>query len=659
LPLPITGGQFTFILDTDAAPFCAGSYTFELDLDSGQKFTSSPLQLSIDINDLDTPHINAVALPNTTVGAPYSDTLTEEGGTAPFTWTVTGLPAGILQHPPGSPTLSGTTCVAGSYPVPASVTDSKSNSGSQAFTLQVNKATTTTGVTSNANPSVFQQTVTFTVTVVPQYSCVPSGTVTLTDGVSPIASNLPLTGGTATFTTSALSVGVHSITASYAGDANFNSSNSGVWSQTVNKASTATSLSSVMPSPMFVGQPITVSYTFGVVSPGAGTPIAPLGNITILASDGSSCTGSAAPSGGMCTLLPVPTAAGNVTFTISYPGDTNFVASGFNGSYTVYQLVFTTQPSNTGIGLAITPAVVVTAEDSSNSPLTTFTGGITVAIGSGPGTLSGTTTQNAVAGVATFGDLTINKIANGYTLKASPGGGVYDATSNAFNIDTFYVDANGNFGTLDLPTGTVTQIGAATVPNSTGIDLTSGLQVYGYNTSGQLLQITPSTGAATPVGGPGSIPDQATTGALTNGSYFGIDVVTGNLYSIDTAAGATTLVGLTSAPVLPAGCTLDSSLTGSASVLYYTIGYSGASCTSPMADTLYQINPADGTTMTGPVTISGSGVNTFIGSTFVGGTLYGFTANGKEYSIAPATGVATFLTNTTPTVSILGAGSSQ
>jgi len=303
---------------------------------------------------------------------------------------------------------------------------------------------------------------------------------------------------------------------------------------------------------------------------------------------------------------------------------------------------------------------VVTAEDSGNNTLTTFTGGITVAIGSGPGTLSGTTAQNAVSGVATFGALSINKIANGYTLTASPSGGVPDATSNAFNIDTFYVDNQGNFGTLDLATGVATQIGAAgTAHGSTGMDLTltPSLEVYEYNTSNQLIEITPSTGVATNVG-TGSIPDQATTGALTDGSYFGIDMVTGNLYSIS-LTGATTLVGPTSSALVPAGCSFEASLTGSATVLYYTIGSTGVGtgCTA-FPDTLYQIDPTTGATTAGvQVTISGSGVNAFVGSTFVGGTLYGFTSDGKEYAINPANGVATFLTSTT--VPIVGAGSSQ
>jgi hypothetical protein len=537
---------------------------------------------------------------------------------------------------------------------------SPKNSGSQAFTLQVSKADTTTSISSNVNPSVFQQPVTFTVTVAPQYSCTPTGTVTLSVDGTQIGSN-PLTNGTATFLLSNLSVGMHSITAGYGGDTNFNASTniSTPWSQTVNKASTQVSFNSVMPSTAFIGQPITISYTFSVQAPGAGSPIPPSGNIGITADDGSSCMSAAVLGAGMCTLSPAPTVAGNRTYAITYPGDGNFVAGGYNGNYTIYQLVFTTQPSNTGAGLAITPAVVVTAEDSGNNTLTTFTGGITLAIGSGPGTLSGTTTQNAVAGVATLSDLSINKIANGYTLKASPSGGVPDATSNAFNIDTFYVDNQGNFGTLDLLTGTATQIASATVPGNTGIDMTPNLQIYTYNTSNQLLQIDPPTGMPTSVGSPGSV-SLAATGALTDGSYFGIDATTGILYSINLTSGALTPVGQpTSTTLITAGCSFEASLTGSASVLYYTIGSTGGgnTCTA-FTDTLYQLNPTNGTTTTiGPVTIGGNNVNAFVGSASVGGTLYGFTTNGKEYSINTTGGVATFLANTT--AAILGAGSSN
>jgi hypothetical protein len=346
--LVVSNGQFTFYWDTDVRPFCAGSYTFKLTLDSTQsQTTATPLQLSIDVNDTDsTPHVATLALNAGTVGlVAYSTTLTEDGGTAPFKWTFTGsLPAGISQQSLNSPTLTGTTCAAGNYSFTAMVTDSKLNSGMQALTLQINKANTTTGVTSNANPSVFQQMVTFTVTVAPQYTCTPTGTVTLLDGGTPIASNLALNGGMATYTTSTLLVGIHQITASYGGDSNFNTSNSLTLSQTVNKANTTTAINLVSPSPAVVGQAISVAYTLAVVAPGAGTPIVPTGTVTVAASDASGCV-VPVPGPGMCTLSPPPTTAGNMTFTVTFSGDGNFVGSVANGNYMVLIFASDSQPT--------------------------------------------------------------------------------------------------------------------------------------------------------------------------------------------------------------------------------------------------------------------------------------------------------------------------
>jgi hypothetical protein len=346
------GGHYTLNLDTDV--LCAGQYTLKLILDNQVALTShqmatAPLQLSIDVNDTDTtPHVTTLALTAGTVGLAYNNTLTQHGGTAPFTWTFSGsLPAGISQLPLNSPTLTGTTCAAGAYNFTAMVTDAKSNSGTQPLTLQINKANTTTGVISNANPSVFQQMVTFTVTVVPQYSCTPTGTVTLFDGVTPIASNLALSGGMATFTTSALSVGMHNITASYGGDSNFNgsNSNSAPLSQTVNKANTATTITSVSPSPAVVGQAITVAYTLAVVPLGAGTPIVPTGTVTVAASDNSGCVVPAALGAGACVLSPAPTIAGTMMFTVTYTGDSNFIGSIANSQYTVLIFVSDSQPT--------------------------------------------------------------------------------------------------------------------------------------------------------------------------------------------------------------------------------------------------------------------------------------------------------------------------
>src|SRR5207237_9357261 len=69
------------------------------------------------------------------------------------------------------------------------------------------------------------------------------------------------------------------------------------------------------------------------------------------------------------------------------------------------------------------------------SRATSSSASIAMAIRTNPGgaTLSGTTPQTAASGLATFGDLSLDKIANGYTLSATSGG-LTGATSNTFNV---------------------------------------------------------------------------------------------------------------------------------------------------------------------------------------------------------------------------------
>jgi len=104
-------------------------------------------------------------------------------------------------------------------------------------------------------------------------------------------------------------------------------------------------------------------------------------------------------------------------------------------------LAFTVQPSTTLPLMAIQPAVQVKALDAGGNPVTSFNGSVTIAIGHNggtvlPGTLSGTTTVTAVNGVATFSNLSIDQLGNGYTLVVS-GANVFGAESAPFNIGAF------------------------------------------------------------------------------------------------------------------------------------------------------------------------------------------------------------------------------
>jgi len=99
-------------------------------------------------------------------------------------------------------------------------------STSPPLTQVVNKAGTSTVLSSSHNPSTFGQSVTFTATVSPSPPSAsppmgPSGTVAFTVDGNPVTS-APLTlAGTASFATSSLTPGTHHITATYGGDSNF------------------------------------------------------------------------------------------------------------------------------------------------------------------------------------------------------------------------------------------------------------------------------------------------------------------------------------------------------------------------------------------------------------------------------------------------------
>jgi hypothetical protein len=100
-------------------------------------------------------------------------------------------------------------------------------------------------------------------------------------------------------------------------------------------------------------------------------------------------------------------------------------------------IAFTTQPSAVTYGTAFEPPVTITAFEPSGVIDTSFTGQVTIAIAANSGTpgavLSGTTVKDAVLGVATFDDLTIDLVGTGYVLTAaSPG--LPSVNSVAFDV---------------------------------------------------------------------------------------------------------------------------------------------------------------------------------------------------------------------------------
>jgi len=197
------------------------------------------------------------------------------------------------------------------------------------------------------------------------------------------------------------------------------------------------------PSTAVAGQPITPAVTV-VVQDTYGNVVTAATNVVTLAIGNNPANGilngtlTASAVGGIATFsgLAIKQAGTGYTLTAMATGLTGTASNAFNITAGVpAKLAFGVQPSNTAAAQPITPAVTVLIQDSYSNLVTSATNAVTIALGANPGSgiLSGTLTVNAVNGVATFADLSIDKIGSGYTLVASATG-LTAVTSNPFDI---------------------------------------------------------------------------------------------------------------------------------------------------------------------------------------------------------------------------------
>lgn len=322
---------------------------------------------------------------------------------------------------------------------------------------------TTTTVASNANPSVFSQSVTFTATVTKTGGTgTPAGTVTFKDGATTLGTGT-LSSGSATLNTSTLTVATHSITAIYGGDSSFSTSTSSPLSQVVSaEATTTTAMSSVNPS--VFGQTVTFTATVSAVAPGAGTPTG-----TVTFKDGATTLGSGALSAGSATFNTSALAAATHAITALYGGDTNYSSS---TSASLSQVVNAASTTTT---------VVSSANPSVFGQSVTFTATVsTVAPGTG-----------TVTGTVTFKD-------GATTL----GSGALSAGSARFNTSALAVGSHsitavyGGSSNFSGSTSTV-----ATQVVNHGATTTSLVSSLNPSTTGQSVTFTATVSAAAPATG--------------------------------------------------------------------------------------------------------------------------------------------------------------
>jgi hypothetical protein len=335
-------------------------------------------------------------------------------------------------------------------------------------------ASTTTVLTSSANPSAPGQLVTFTATVMAPSGGIPTGTVALCgpgfSGPVTLDAN-----GQARFTVTELGACTYDVYAVYGGDARFSTSTA-TMTQVV-QANTTTSLSAA-PNPSSSGQLVTFTATVAAVNPVAGCPIG-----TVSFEDGSTILGAAELNGiGQAQFTTSALVAGSHTITAVYGG------CAVDGG--VYCWIGSTsspliQVVNPGIALSTTTALTSSVNPSVVGQAVTFTATVTVAPGGG--TPMGTVTFKDGSTVLDAGTLDASGRATFATTSLSVG---------KHSITAVY-EGNANYraSTSAKLTQKVNQANKETRPNAS-----PNLSVYGQSVSLTPMDTAASPGAGTPTG---------------------------------------------------------------------------------------------------------------------------------------------------------------
>jgi hypothetical protein len=386
------------------------------------------------------------------------------GQTTTFTATVSvvgpgaGSPTGTIQFKDGASSIGGPIAINGSFKAGFTTNsltvgahaitavyngDSNFNGSTSAVTTHtVNKANTTTTVSSSPNPSALGQLVTITATVAvnaPGSSTVISqtGTVTFKDGPTTIGTGA-LSGGVATMTKSDFSVGTHQLTAVYPGDSNFNGGTSAPYNHNVGVAATGTTLTQDSTTTVY-GQAIL--FTATVTSTG-GTP----GGVVTF-EDGGNAIGNGNLNGaGVATLSISTLAAGShPSITAVYNGDAG------HSSSTSAAVSHTVSKANT------TTTVTSSVNPTVFGQSTTFTAQVNP-VAPGSGTRTGTV--DFKDGVSTIGSGAVNVAGQATFATSSLSVGAHAITA------VYNGDSNFNTSTGSLPTQTVNKADTTTAVSS-------------------------------------------------------------------------------------------------------------------------------------------------------------------------------------------------
>jgi autotransporter-associated beta strand protein len=388
--VPLTGGAAVLALttlpvgnDTITASY-AGDSNFTAQNSGSLIQQVNPASSSVKLTAAPAPAVFGQAITFTAAVAAVAP-----GGNVPtgnVTFVVDGMPQAPAPLVGGQVTLTLANLSVGNHTIAATYPGDPNFLGSAAapLTQAVKQAPSSTTLVSSINPAIYSQPVTFTATVAAASpgAGLPTGTITfLVDGLP--SAPVPLNNGQASLILSSLTVGGHTISASYSGDGNFLVSASTILSQQSTPASSAVTLAAV-PSTSVFSQSVSFTATVTPVAPSTGVPT---GSV-IFTIDGVAQPAVALDATGVATLPDNTLSVGSHNISAAYQGDFNFLASnsstvteGVSQDTSSVTLASSAAPSVSGQSVTIT-ATVAPAAPGAGIP----TGTVTFAVDGTPQT---------------------------------------------------------------------------------------------------------------------------------------------------------------------------------------------------------------------------------------------------------------------------------
>lgn len=332
--------------------------------DSTEFLSGSEDSLSQQVNKAATSTALVSSAPSSVFGQPVtftaSVTVTAPGAGAPTGDIVFKDGSSVLATVPVNSafqaTLTTSALAVGQHAITATYSGDGSFLGSNASSTQtVQKASTSTVVTSSNNPALTGQPTTFSAAVTPVAPGAgdPSGTVLFTINGLPLGGQRPIVDGVATSPSfSALTPGTYKVKAQYSGDGNFFKSD-GLLDQGSGQFASkgATTLGLTGPATAAYNAPVTFDVTVNAVAPANGKPSGVvrfweggelLGSSSLVPAGTNAATASFVTS----TLSP-----GSHTVRAEYVGNFNFTGSENTTSVAVGRA-----PTTTGVASSVNPA---------------------------------------------------------------------------------------------------------------------------------------------------------------------------------------------------------------------------------------------------------------------------------------------------------------